>query len=149
MDITIEMNLSESVIARAGYNLLDYLSAIGGMQAMLMSCVAYFLAIWNYNSFENFMVTRLFRMRKKNAEKIENPWKRSSYVKPGFFANITDYICAWVPTLLRSCKCCNWNRKATYFEKARVQLENEINIIDIIKSRRYFAMALKVLLTKE
>ena len=47
MDITVEMNLSQRVVARAGYTFLDYLSDIGGMQGMLISGVAYFLAFWN------------------------------------------------------------------------------------------------------
>ena len=49
VEITVEMNLSQLVIARAGYNILDYLSDIGGMQGMLISGVAFFLAFWNFN----------------------------------------------------------------------------------------------------
>ncbi len=31
MDITVEMNLDQKVIARAGYTILDFISDIGGM----------------------------------------------------------------------------------------------------------------------
>ena len=65
MDITIEMNFGERLISRAGYTFLDYLSDIGGMQGLLISGVSYFLAFWNYNYFDNYMVTRLFKIRKK------------------------------------------------------------------------------------
>lgn len=68
MDITVEMNLDLRVVARNGYTFLDYLSDIGGMQSMLISAVAYFMAIWNYNYFDNYMVTRLFKMRQRRAE---------------------------------------------------------------------------------
>ena len=34
-------------------------------------------------------------------------------------------------------------------EQARVQMDEEINIVEIIKSLRYFNMALRLLLTKE
>ena len=71
MDFTVEMNLSQMQIARAGYTFLDWLSDIGGMQGMLMSGIAMFLAIWNFNSLENHMVTRLFRMEKKAADRNE------------------------------------------------------------------------------
>ena len=64
MDITVEMNLDEFVIARDGYTFLDYLSDIGGMQGLLISGVAYFLAFWNHNYFDNYMVTRLFKIEK-------------------------------------------------------------------------------------
>ncbi len=31
MDVTVEMNLDQKVIARAGYTILDFISDIGGM----------------------------------------------------------------------------------------------------------------------
>ena len=55
----------------------------------------------------------------------------------------------WIPEFLRSCKCCKWNRKARYFEMARERLDAEVNIIEILKSRRYYDKAFKFLLTKE
>mgnify|MGYP001359323254 FL=1 len=42
MDFTVEMNLSQMQIARAGYTFLDWLSDVGGMQGMLMSGIALF-----------------------------------------------------------------------------------------------------------
>ena len=63
-DITIEMNLNQKVIARDGYTILDYISDIGGMQGMLISLIAWFVTIWNYNMFDNHMVTRLFKIEK-------------------------------------------------------------------------------------
>ena len=69
MDFTVEMNLSQTQIARAGYTFLDYLGDIGGLQGMLMSGIAMFLMVWNFNNFENYMVTRLFRMENKAADK--------------------------------------------------------------------------------
>ena len=49
VDLTIEMNLDQKVLARAGYTFLDYLSDIGGMQGLLISGVAYLVSAWNYN----------------------------------------------------------------------------------------------------
>ena len=72
MDITIEMNLSETVVARDGYTFLDYLSDIGGMQGLLISGVAYFLAFWNYKYFSNYMVGRLFKLKIKTHDRMEN-----------------------------------------------------------------------------
>lgn len=47
------------------------------------------------------------------------------------------------------CKCLKPDRLERGFEKARSQLLQEINIIEIIKSRRFFKKALKVLLSKK
>ena len=60
------MNLDHKVIARAGYTVLDYISDIGGMQGMLMSFMAWFIAVWNYNMFDNHMVSRLFKVEKSD-----------------------------------------------------------------------------------
>ena len=57
MDITVEMNLNQVVIARDGYTYLDFLSDIGGMQGLLISVLALFMGIWNHNQLENYMVT--------------------------------------------------------------------------------------------
>ena len=50
------MNLSEIVVARDGYKILDYISDIGGIQGMLISAFALLLGIWNYNNLDNFLL---------------------------------------------------------------------------------------------
>ena len=49
LDITIEMNLDQSVISREGYTSLDLISDIGGMQGLLFSLFGFLIAAWNYN----------------------------------------------------------------------------------------------------
>ena len=62
MDITFERNLDLLVIARAGYTVLDLISDIGGILGILMSAAGTFLFAWGYNSFDNYMVTKLYRV---------------------------------------------------------------------------------------
>ena len=52
----------------------------------------------------------------------------------------------WVPTRF---VCCKMNRQEKAFDKAREKLEKELNVIELIKSRRYFAKALKMLVPPE
>ena len=52
------------MIARDGYNVLDFLSDVGGMQGMLASLALFFLAVWNHNYFDNHMVSRLYKISK-------------------------------------------------------------------------------------
>ena len=52
------------VVAQDGYKFLDFLSDIGGMQGIILSCMGYLITIWNYNYFDNFMVTRLYKIQK-------------------------------------------------------------------------------------
>ena len=56
------MNMNLKMVARDGYTILDFLSDIGGILGLLVSGITYILVLWNYNHFENFMVTRLFKL---------------------------------------------------------------------------------------
>ena len=64
MDLIVEYNLNQVVIARDGFKILDLLSDVGGMQSILMSTVGYLLAIVNYHMLDNFMVSRLYKISK-------------------------------------------------------------------------------------
>ena len=57
------MNLDLVVTARNGYNFLDWLSDVGGIQGMIISFLAVGLGILNFNYFENSIVERMFRVK--------------------------------------------------------------------------------------
>ena len=63
MAITIEMNLNKKTLIRSSYYVIDVLSDIGGISGIMMSFFAIILSIWNYNHFDNYMVSKLFKMR--------------------------------------------------------------------------------------
>ena len=63
-DITIEMDLNRLLIQREAYSLLDLLSDIGGMQGIIVQQAFLFLTFWNYNNFDNYLVTRLYKIKK-------------------------------------------------------------------------------------
>ena len=148
MDISFEMNLDQKVIARAGYTSLDYISDIGGMQGMLLSLMAWLIAIWNYNMFNDHLVTRLYKIEKVDADKqiFRNYFDRSEFMFPKKFSNPRDYIRDMFSCI--KCGCCRPDRLDKGFALGRQQLQKETNIIEIIKSRRYFNHALRLLLTK-
>ena len=62
MEITVEMNLDKKTMARSVYNTLDVLSDVGGIQGIVMSIIGLFLGIWNYNNFDNFMASQLYKI---------------------------------------------------------------------------------------
>ena len=64
MDLTVEMNLNQREISRVGYTFLDYLSDVGGILGILIGAINYFLKFWNYHHFDNYVVTRLFKIEK-------------------------------------------------------------------------------------
>ena len=121
VDFTVEMNLDQVVIARTRYTWLDWMADIGGMQGLLMSGIAYLLTIWNFNHFDNYMVTRLYKMEKADADKqaFESFWSRSRFVLPRKCFNPKEYLCSLIPRWLRCCGCCRPNREERYFQVAR------------------------------
>ena len=69
------MNLNQIVISRSGYTLLDFLSDVGGINGMLMSCATVVLAFWNYDMLNDSMVTKLFKLKPKkpsHSDSIKN-----------------------------------------------------------------------------
>lgn len=56
------MDLNQVVIARNGYTVLDFFSDIGGIQSIMISAAAIMVYAWTYNSLDDYMVTKLYRV---------------------------------------------------------------------------------------
>ena len=148
MDITIERNLNKNMIARSGYTILDWISDIGGIQGILISAVAIVVSYWNYNYLENFMVSKLFRIEKKDAgnEVYDDPDDKYDNFRLSALSGLRDVLCDSLPSCFQ---CCRNSRNDRGLALGRAKLEKESNIITILQSRRYFNAALKQLLTKK
>ena len=73
MDVTIERNLDLGIIQRTGYNVLDVLSDIGGIQSIIITTFSVLVGIWNYKHFDNYMASRLYKLKTKSEpNSIEN-----------------------------------------------------------------------------
>ena len=64
-------------------------------------------------------------------------------------SNPKDYFIDLLPSNFKCSKRCKKDRIQAGFQKARAGLVRETNIIEIIKSRRYFNAALRFLMSKE
>ena len=65
-DIIVEMNSSLIQIERKGYTFLDVLSDIGGIQGILFIFMLKFIRKWNYNHFDNYVTSKLFKIVGEN-----------------------------------------------------------------------------------
>ena len=78
------MNLNLELIQRNGYTVLDLLSDVGGILEISSIVITYFLAFWNYNYFENYLVTRLYKLEKEGldeeSKKNLNYFNRSTFI---------------------------------------------------------------------
>ena len=94
------------------------------------------------------MASRLFKIKKKNTENIkyDNYSEQSYYFSPPKFDNLKQYAMHVLPPKL---VCCKKNRKERAIAKAIKKMDDEIDIIEMIKSRRYFKEALRKLMSAE
>lgn len=56
-----EMSLDLLVVARNGYNVLDLLSDVGGIESIIISGIGIFLSVFNYKHFDSYMVSQLYQ----------------------------------------------------------------------------------------
>ena len=73
MEISIEMNLDQKTIARTGYTILDVLSDVGGIQSILISGFGILIGVWNYSNFENYLASRLYKIKNGPVDLIIQP----------------------------------------------------------------------------
>lgn len=152
MDISVEMNLDHVTLARTGYTTLDVLSDVGGIQSILMSAMAMLLSVWNYNHFDNYMASRLYQVERASPpdSSSRKTTTRAEYrqMEPWRFLNICEWLYDHLPSCFKSKRCRKMQRMRE-FQKARDELTSEINIIEIVRSRRLIYQALLLLLTPE
>lgn len=103
---------------------------------------------------DNYLVSKLFRLKQPPSESDNErpggkPSKKATHLKPRICYNPKEFLRDLIPSCCRCCKCCKPNRLERGFEKARDLLEDEVNIVEIIKSRRQIKAALRLLLTRE
>jgi len=99
------MDLNMSAVSKTVYTVFDLLSDVGGLLVISVSIMAIYLGAWNYNSLDNYIVSRLFRI-KKPKEKIDSEapsYKRASYIKLSCLPNCSDWFSSWMP-LMKRCK---------------------------------------------
>ena len=131
--ILIQMNMDQTLIERNGYTILDLLSDVGGLQGILTSGIYIILGILNHNHLSNYLVSRLF----KSSETHRHLTTSSTESMKNFCLS---------KCLPRKLACCSRERKQRVMEQALAALEKEVQVINLIRSRRFVHRALKHLL---
>ena len=57
------MDLNLYTVERAGYNILDLLSNVGGILALLMTFFSDILTVFNYKNFDNIMASQFYKLK--------------------------------------------------------------------------------------
>ena len=62
----IQMNRDLITVERHRYTIMDVLSDIGGLQALLVSVLKLLLTVWNYKNFEISLASRLYKINSED-----------------------------------------------------------------------------------
>ena len=100
------------------------------MISFLVSIVSVLLKIYNYNYVENHMVSKLLKSSSQDIVLRSNTLSN----------NMKEFF---MDSLHHKLVCCKKTRKHIAMERARASLEKDLDIIDLIRSRRFYHHALE------
>ena len=151
MDISVEMNLNLQIYEREGYKFMDVLSDVGGFLGLLASFCQAIVSFANYEHFSTYVASRLFKILPSRAKRRKAENDGYKIVSRPIHLTRCKNICNYFRDCFPSSSGCLKRRSEKYraVQRAFNHLETETNIIQIVKSRRYFKLALKLLLKKE
>ena len=125
--------------------MFDMLSDIGGLSGILVSAFAIMAGFWNYLAYDNYLVSHLYTVREASTNPETDCEAETKLLKANLLPQFKEMLLAFSP-----CKCpCKRSRQEAAMLAAREKLEREIDIVTIIKSKRYTALALKALLPRK
>ena len=151
VSFTFEMDLDKYVIKRDGYTILDMLSDIGGIQAVLYSFFAVLVSVSSYKNFDNTLASKLFRLKKvtrtASIDIMKDDSMGDALFIPSILTNIKEYFLDHF--LPKKLYCCKRSRRQRALAKARDTFERELNIIKLFQSQRILKLAFAHLLTPQ
>merc|ERR1712051_361961 len=110
------MNLNRMEYSRSRYTAFDLLSDVGGLKGMFAELFVLFLAAWNFNAVDNFMATKLFKVKKaenKNQIKVgKGSHSRYENMKMSRFPFCRQYMLSWFSCCISCCNRRNSNERA-------------------------------------
>lgn len=101
MDLSFEMNLSQTVISRQIYSTLELISDIGGIQAILLQFFSIILSVFNYRNLNTFLASKLFKLKKgvnETSLSRSSKFEQSEYFQAPKSSNVRHYIIDCLPS---------------------------------------------------
>lgn len=126
--ITVEMDLNRMEYARSRFTVLDLLAQFGGFIGIFGRIFGFFMAAWNFNALDNYLVSRLYRVYPGLAslkDKTQSEFHRSK------LPHLDDYLMSWVPSCFIFCKARGRNKAKAI---ARADMAKELDVITVIQN---------------
>ena len=120
LSITFEMSLDVVEYEREVYTFLMMLSDIGGLAGALVTLLSLFMALWNFKAFDNYLVSKLYRVRRQDEAIGEHTsfYDKSEYIKLSSFPNCGELLRCLFPKRW----CCKRSRKDEALLTAREKM---------------------------
>ena len=115
----IERSLDVLKVERTVSTLTDLMSDVGGFFGLLVMFGRVFSRLWNFNSFNNFLVTRLYKVIKPKEKigEVTPYFDRSEFIQKNNLPQCLTFLCRYR------------TRKEIAMRKAREKLNEELNVI--------------------
>ena len=123
------MNLNYLNYSRSRYNFLDVLANFGGFMGIWRWIFTTFMAAWNTNALDNFMVSKLYKEEKKGHRKAGND-EKGELLERNRWPHLGDYLISCVPSCLIFCKKSELSKSKA---KARALLTKEMNMVHLLQ----------------
>ena len=170
MSITFERDLDLHKIDREVYSLLDFCSDIGGLFEALRLLFYLIIGLTNFFSFENFMVSALYKKRvgSRRLERAVNRTSETSNKTMGAFSDAETVYLAETENLnpkvtgayrqicllltkqfCRKCPCITRSKEERYFEIGRRKFDKEIDIVRLLRAFREHKAIVRYLIKPE
>lgn len=150
VSVTIERDLHLTELQRTTYNFFDFVSDLGGLSGFLFPFFAVVVNIWSFNSFDNTMVSKLFRIQTKQPpqEKVVDSQSLSETTEP-IVLDQRPNCCDFLRSFCGCMFCCKRSRQSRVLLKARHQLNQEIDVYFIVRLHRFLYAAVVDLLSED
>ena len=128
LTISIEMHQDSIHYNRTRYSFLDVLANFGGFMGIWRWIFTTFMAAWNTNALDNFMVSKLYKVEKKGQANSEDD-DNGERLERSRWPHLGEYFLSCVPSCLVFCK---KSEKAKSQAKARALLTRETNMVHLL-----------------
>ena len=95
------MNMDLTRVGRAGYNIVDMLSDIGGIQSIILTSFTLILTFLNHKYFDSYMAQKLYKLKNPVKDGKESS---NMFFSPTKYGNTIDFIIDSLPKRMVCCR---------------------------------------------
>lgn len=132
LEFSFQVSLDERVITRRVLNLTQVLGEVGGLFAILIFFAQQIDAVATHRRAQTYLVSQLYKIPKRE---VPQPGKRCCSPRQC----LARFFC---------CKCSRQNRRAIAFRKGKVRMDEELDVVQLLRALRFYDAIARRLFTE-